>query len=397
MMLSQKALAINASMTLAIDAKYKKMQSEGMDVVGFGAGEPDFRTPQHIVDAAIEALKKGFTRYTPASGMLELKKAICKKLKEENNIEYTPAQIVISNGAKHSLFNIFQSILNPGDEVLIPSPYWVSYPEFVKMADGVPVFIHTSEENKFKATAEEFEKAITNRTKAIVLNSPGNPTGSFYDIEELKVLADIAISHDLYVVSDEIYEKLIYDGKTFVSIASLGEEIKKRTIVINGMSKAFAMTGWRIGYTASEENIAKIMGNYQSHSTSNPNSIAQYASIAALEGPKDEMKQMIKEFEKRRNYMVERINNIDGLSCIKPDGAFYIMLNIAKLFGKYIDDKKITNSMEFAEYLLEYQKAAVVPGIAFGDDRYIRLSYATSMDNIKKGLDRIEAFVKQLQ
>lgn len=396
MILSQRAMNISASMTLAIDAKAKKMKSDGIDVVGFGAGEPDFGTPENIKTAAIEAIHKGLTRYTPASGTLELKKAICKKLMEDNHLEYFPENIVISNGAKHSLFNVMQAILNPCDEVLILSPYWVSYPELVKMAEGVPVFIDTFEEDQFKPKIENIEKKITRKTKAMIINSPRNPTGSILNLDDLKSIAELCASHDLMIISDEIYEKLIYNKKFHISIASLGENIKKRTIVVNGMSKAFAMTGWRIGYTASEHAIAEIMDNYQSHATSNPNSIAQYASIEALTGPKDDLKKMVKEFQIRRDYMFDRINSINRLSCVKPEGAFYIMMNISQLFGKELAGKKINDSLTFSDLLLENQKVAVVPGIAFGDDRYVRLSYAVSIEIIKKGLDRIEAFVNLL-
>lgn len=396
MILSQRAMNISASMTLAIDAKAKKMKSDGIDVVGFGAGEPDFGTPENIKIAAIEAIHKGFTRYTPASGTLELKQAICKKLMEDNHLEYFPGNIVISNGAKHSLFNVMQAILNPGDEVLILSPYWVSYPELVKMAEGVPIFIDTFEEDQFKPKIENIEKKITQKTKAMIINSPRNPTGSILNLDDLKSIADKCTSHDLIIISDEIYEKLIYNKKSHISIASLGKDIKKRTIVVNGMSKAFAMTGWRIGYTASEHAIAEIMDNYQSHATSNPNSIAQYASIEALTGPKDDLKKMVKEFQIRRDYMFDRINSINRLSCLKPEGAFYMMMNISQLFGKELAGKKINDSLTFSDLLLENQKVAVVPGIAFGDDRYVRISYAVSIEIIKKGLDRIETFVNLL-
>ncbi|MGI6706880.1 MAG: pyridoxal phosphate-dependent aminotransferase [Clostridia bacterium] len=397
MLLSSRVMNISPSMTLSVDAKAKKMKNEGIDVVGFGAGEPDFTTPQHIIDAAIDALHKGFTRYTPASGTRELQEAICEKLKRENGLEYTPSQIVVSNGAKHSLFNIFQVILNPGDEVIIPSPYWVSYPELVKMAGGIPVYVETKQEDSFRINVTEVEKKITAKTRAFILNSPRNPTGSICSEDELRSLADLAIHYNLFVISDEIYEQLVYDGEKHISIASLSKEIKKRTILVNGMSKAFAMTGWRIGYTASEEHLAKLMGSYQSHSTSNPNSIAQYASIAALRGPKNFVLNMVREFEKRRDYMVNRIMSIPGLSCYKPEGAFYIMMNIAGVLGKSFEGRPVMNSLDFTEMLLESQKTAVVPGIAFGADEYVRLSYATSIETIKKGMDRIESFIKDLR
>ncbi|CDF57976.1 pyridoxal phosphate-dependent aminotransferase [Thermobrachium celere] len=397
MELSRKAKAITPSTTLAITAKAKKMKSEGINVISFGAGEPDFDTPQFVKDAAFDAINKGLTRYTPASGIIELKEAICMKLKEENNLEYSPAEIVISNGAKHSIYNALMAICNPGDEVIIPVPYWVSYPELVKLVDAVPVYINTSEDNQFKIKIHELEEKITSKTKAIILNSPSNPTGAVYTKEELEKIAEIAVKHDLIVISDEIYEKLIYDEYKHISIASLNDEIKNRTIVINGMSKAYAMTGWRIGYTASNKEIASLMANIQSHATSNPNTIAQYASVAALKGDQEVIEKMRKEFELRRNYMVDKINSIEGLSCVKPIGAFYVMINISKLIGKSFNGNIINSSLEFANVLLDEEKVAVIPGDAFGDDNYIRLSFATSLEQIKEGLNRIEAFIKKLK
>lgn len=397
MELSRKARAITPSTTLAITAKAKKMKSEGINVISFGAGEPDFDTPQFVKDAAFDAINKGLTRYTPASGIIELKEAICMKLKEENNLEYSPAEIVISNGAKHSIYNALMAICNPGDEVIIPVPYWVSYPELVKLVDAVPVYINTSEDNQFKIKIHELEEKITSKTKAIILNSPSNPSGAVYTKEELEKIAEIAVKHDLIVISDEIYEKLIYDEYKHISIASLNDEIKNRTIVINGMSKAYAMTGWRIGYTASNKEIASLMANIQSHATSNPNTIAQYASVAALKGDQEVIEKMRKEFELRRNYMVDKINSIEGLSCVKPIGAFYVMINISKLIGKSFNGNIINSSLEFANVLLDEEKVAVIPGDAFGDDNYIRLSFATSLEQIKEGLNRIEAFIKKLK
>lgn len=396
MELSRKGQGISSSVTLAITAKAKMLKDQGVDVVSFGAGEPDFNTPSNIQEAGIRAIKKGLTRYTPASGILELKEAVCRKLANENKIEYKPSQIVISNGAKHGLYNALMAICNPGDEVIIPIPYWVSYPELVKLADGIPVFVETREENNFKYTKEALLNAITNKTKAIILNSPNNPTGVVYTKEELEMIAEIVIKNNLLIISDEIYEKLVYDGIKHISIASLNEEIKKRTIVLNGVSKAYAMTGWRIGYTASEEAIAKIMSNIQSHATSNPNSIAQYASVEAINGPQDAVELMRKEFEKRRNYMVEKINSIPNISCSKPDGAFYVMVNISKLIGKNIKGFQINNSVELCAALLEAEKVAAIPGAGFGSDKYIRLSYATSLENIIEGLNRIEDFVKYI-
>lgn len=393
MQLSRKAMAISGSITLAITAKAKKLKSEGIDVVSFGAGEPDFNTPENIQESAIRAIKEGLTRYTPASGIIELKKSICEKFKRDNNIDYKPSQIVISNGAKHSIHNALLAICNPGDEVIVPQPYWVSYPELVKLADGVPVFVETKEEEGFKYTKESLLAAITDKTKAIILNSPNNPTGTIYSREDLEMIAQIAVEKDLIVISDEIYEKLVYDGMKHISIASLGEDIKKRTVVINGMSKAYAMTGWRIGYAAAEEEIIKIMSNVQSHATSNPNSIAQYASVEALQGNQDAIEKMRVEFEKRRNYMVDKINSIPNLSCRKPEGAFYVMVNISKVKGMTVNGRTINDSMALCDSLIEDAKVAAIPGIAFGTDDFIRLSYATSLENIKEGLDRIEKYL----
>ncbi|MCX7715352.1 MAG: pyridoxal phosphate-dependent aminotransferase [Clostridia bacterium] len=393
-MISNKAQCISPSATLAIDAKFKAMKAQGMDVVGFGAGEPDFDTPQHIKAAAISAINEGKTKYTPASGTVELRSAVARKFKRDNGLDYSAENIVVSNGAKHSLVNAFMAICNPGDEVIIPAPYWVSYPEMVKLADGVPVFIETKEEDGFKATAREIENAITDRTRALVLNSPSNPTGMVYTKEELSAIADVAVKHNIYVVSDEIYEHLIYEGE-HVSIASLNEKIKDLTIIVNGVSKTYAMTGWRIGYTASNAQLAKVMGNIQSHATSNPNSIAQAAAVAALDGDMGCVEEMKKAFVARRNYMVDRINKIDGVSCLKPQGAFYIMMNISKLKGKNFYGYNIDSAHTLSEALLEVAKLALVPGEGFGAGDYVRWSYATSMENIKEGLDRLEKFLNK--
>ncbi|MBR5219088.1 MAG: pyridoxal phosphate-dependent aminotransferase [Clostridia bacterium] len=393
MELSKKYAGISASPTLAIDSKFKAMKKEGIDVVGFGAGEPDFDTPDHIKEAGIEAIRNGVTRYTPASGTLELKKAVCAKFLNENGLTYEPSQIVVSNGAKHSLTNVFGAILQPGDEVIIPAPFWVSYPEMVKLADGVPKYLMTTEENNFKFTADQLRAAITPKTKALVMNTPSNPTGMVYTREELEEIAKVAVEKQIFVVSDEIYEHLIYEGER-VSIASLGEEIKELTIIVNGLSKTYAMTGWRIGFTASSAPIAKLMSNVQSHATSNPNSIAQYAAVVALESGLDFVDDMKAEYKSRRDYMVERINSMEGVSCRKPNGAFYVMMNIKALIGKEIAGCKINSASDFAEALLEKAKVAVVPGEGFMADGFVRWSYATSLDNIKKGLDRLEAFLR---
>ena len=395
--ISKLCSAVTGSITLEIDAKAKEMKARGMDVVGFGAGEPDFNTPEHIRMAAKDAMDRGMTRYTPASGMPELKKAIADKLKRDNGLDYLPQQIVISNGAKHSLFNTFQALLSEGDEVIIPGPYWVSYPELVAMSGGKPVILVAKESNNFKLTAAEIEAAITDRTTAIVLNSPNNPNGFVYSREELQAIGDLAVKYDLAIISDEIYEYLVYDDAEHISIASLSEEIKEHTIVINGMSKAYAMTGWRIGYVAAPLHVAKAMTNYQSHSTSNPNSIAQCAAIAALNGPDEEIRKMVAEFDRRRKHIVNLINEIPGLSCVPPKGAFYVMMNISGIIGKKLGGIPVTGSMAFTELLLEDSQVAVVPGVGFGADQFVRLSYATNMENIEKGLARIKAFVAKLE
>ncbi len=397
MNLSNKAKQINPSITLEITAKAKELKESGVNVVSFGAGEPDFNTPDNIIKAAIIAMEEGKTKYTPTSGILELREAICSKLKNDNGLLYNPNQIVVSTGAKQSLANAFLAILNKGDEVIIPVPYWVSYPELVKLADGVPVFVNTLKENDYKYTIDDLKQVVTNKTKAILINSPNNPTGSIYSREELLEIAEFAKEYNLIIISDEIYEKLIYDNKEIVSIASLSEDSYNRTIVINGLSKSYAMTGWRIGYSASSVEIAKLMSSIQSHVTSNINSISQYAAIEALTGPQDSIKSMIKEFEKRRNYMIDRINKIEGVSYIKPSGAFYIMVYVGDFYGKNIAGDTINSSLDFSKSILEEEKVAVIPGIAFGLDGYIRLSYATSMDIIEEGLDRLERYLKKLK
>ena len=380
--LSNKAMKINPSITLEITAKAKELKESGVDVVSFGAGEPDFNTPENIIEAAIKAMKDG--------------KSICNKFKKDNELNYDTDQIVVSTGAKQSLANTFLAILNEGDEVIIPTPYWVSYPELVKLAGGVPVFINTNKENDYKYSVKELRNLITSKTKAILVNSPNNPTGSIYTKEELTEIAELAKEYDLIIISDEIYEKLIYDNEKHISIASISKDSYERTIVINGLSKAYAMTGWRIGYSASSKEIAKLMSSVQSHVTSNINSISQYAAIEALNGPQDSIKIMIKEFEKRRNYMIDRINKIHGLSIIRPKGAFYIMVCIENYFGKEINGEIINSSLDFSKSLLNEENVAVIPGIAFGLDNYIRLSYATSMEIIEEGLNRLEKYLRKL-
>ena len=396
MELSRKAQAIEPSLTLAITAKAKEMKEKGIDVISFSAGEPDFNTPKNIINAAIKAMEDGNTKYTSVNGILQLREAICKKFKDDNGLEYNPSQIVVSTGAKQSLANTFLAILNPGDEVIVSTPYWVSYPELIKLADGKPVFVEGDEKSNYKFTKENLEKAVTAKTKAIVLNTPNNPTGTIYNKEELEVIADFAKKYDIIIISDEMYEKLIYDNENHISIASLSKDAYERTIVINGLSKSYAMTGWRIGYCAASEKIAKLMISIQSHVTSNVCSITQYAALEALNGPQDEITKMINEFEKRRNYMINRIESIDNLSIVKPKGAFYIMINIENCLGKEINGKILNDSMEFCASLLENEKLAVIPGQAFGLNNYIRVSYATSMEAIKEGLNRIESFIKKL-
>lgn len=393
--IADKISKIAPSITLAIDAKLKQMLAEGINVYGFGAGEPDFDTPKYIRDAAIEAIEKGFTRYTAAQGTMELRKAVCAKMKRDHGLEYNPNQVIASSGAKHSLTNTFAAILNPGDEVIVPVPYWVSYTEIIKLNDGVPKLVPTKKENGFKMTKAELLGALTSKTKAILLNTPNNPTGSIYTEDELKDIAEIAVKNNIFVVSDEIYEQLAYDDKKHISIAQLGEEIKELTIVINGMSKAYAMTGWRLGYACANEKLIKAMSSVQSHAVSHPNSITQYASTVALNGPQEDVYKMVEQFAKRRTYMFERLSKMEGLKCLMPDGAFYIYVDISYYMNKTLCGEVIKSSLDFAQILLEKGHVAVIPGAAFGTDNFIRLSYATSMETIEKGLDTFESFVKE--
>ena len=394
---SHRCQHITPSMTLAIDAAAKEMKAAGEDVIGFGAGEPDFATPPHIVAAAKEALDLGMTRYTPSSGTLQLRKAICDKLARDNGLQYEPADVIVSGGAKHSLFNTFQAILDPGDEVLIPTPCWVSYPEMVRMAGGVPGLLPALEEEAFIPAYDEIVRHITRRTKAFVLTSPSNPSGCVWSRGQLQALADLCVDRKLFVVADEIYEKLLYDQRTHTSIAQLGDQIKKQTIVINGVSKAFAMTGWRIGYAAGPREVISAMSAFQSQATSNPNAVAQYASMVALNSDQTCVCEMVQQFEKRRDAICGRINAIPGISCRRPEGAFYVMMNIKYILGRRYERKPIVDSMSFADALLKAKKVAVVPGVAFEAEGYCRLSYATSMDNIQRGLDRIAEFVGELR
>ena len=386
MRLTKRVSGIAPSATLDISSKAKSMAKEGIDVVSFGAGEPDFDTPAHIKAQAIKAIHDGFTKYTPSSGTIELREAIAKKFRCDNSIDYSPSQIVVSCGAKHSLYNAFQVICEAGDEVLIPAPYWLSYPEMVKMAEAKPVVVETEAKNNFKVTREALKKAITKKTKAFILNSPSNPTGCVYDLDELKFIASLAVENKFFVISDEIYEKLIYDGKRHLSIASLGKEIYDWTITVNGVSKSYSMTGWRIGYAAGPKDVMDAFSNLQSHATSNPTSISQRAALAALTESQQCVEEMRVEFEKRRDFMVSRINKIKKMGCVKPEGAFYVLCDISQLK---------MGSAALATRLLDEAKVAVIPGEPFGADSYIRLSFATGIDTIKKGLDRIEEWISK--
>lgn len=395
-MLSRRVKKIKPSPTLAIDTRAKQMKAEGIDIVNFGVGEPDFDTPDNIKEAAIKALRGGFTKYTPVGGIDILKDAIIEKFKNDNGLDYTRDEIIVSCGAKHCLYNIAQAILGPGDEVLIPSPYWVSYPEQVILNDAKPVFVETKEEDSFMLKPEILESYITKKTKALILNSPSNPTGIVYNKKELEEIAEIVLKHNFYVISDEIYEKLIYGDKKHISIASLDDRIKQKTIIVNGLSKSYAMTGWRIGYAAGPKDIIKAMTNIQSQSTSNPTSFAQVAAVEALKGPQDIINIMVNEFDKRRKIILKEISNIKGIKCVEPNGAFYAFPNVSYYYSKRYDNTKINSSSDISIYLLEKAKVAVVPGAAFGKDEHIRLSYASSIDEIKKGLNRIKIALSEL-
>jgi aspartate aminotransferase len=385
--ISQKAASLSPSLTLAIDAKAKQMKAEGQDVVGFGAGEPDFDTPQHIKDAAAKALADGFTKYTPSSGIPELRQAIVDKFKRDNGLTYKPSQVIVSCGGKHSCFNVILATCQENDEVIIPSPYWLSYPEMVKLAGAKPVVITTTDKTEFKVTPEQLRAAITPRTRLFVLNSPSNPTGSLYTREEVKALGDICVEKGVLIMSDEIYEKLVYDGAEHTSVAAFSQAHYEHTIIVHGLAKAYSMTGWRLGYLAAPEPIAKAIDAVQSHSTSNPTSFAQKGGVAALNGPQDHLKIWLAEYSKRRLFAYQKLNSIPGISCVNAKGAFYLFPNVSKLGLK---------SADFCARLLEQEKVAAVPGIAFGADEYIRLSYATSMANIEKGLERIDRFARTL-
>jgi len=394
--LSKRVRGIKPSPTLAITAKAKQMKAEGLDVVGFGAGEPDFDTPENIKKACIDSLLAGNTKYTPVPGTDGAKDAIIAKLKRDQGLEYNRKQIIISCGAKHTLYNVFQALVGEGDEVLIPAPYWVSYPDQVILASAEPVIVSTSEGNSFIPTVAELEKVTTSRTKALVINSPSNPTGGAATRQQLEEIAQYAIKKDLVVISDEIYEKIVYDGFEFTSIAQL-PGMAERTVLVNGLSKAYSMTGWRIGYAAAPADLVAAMTNIQSQSTSNPVSFIMPAVEEALNGPQDFIDMMVAEFDRRRNYMCDRLNSMEGVSCFKPQGAFYVFPNFSQLYGRKFKGKVMQNSGDFADYLLDEAKVAIVSGNAFGADDFARLSYAIAMSNIEKGLDRIEAAIAELE
>jgi aspartate aminotransferase len=390
-MLSERVRSIKPSPTLAMDARAKEMKARGVDVVNFGVGEPDFDTPGNIKEAAIRAIRAGETKYTPVGGILPLKDAVIEKLRKDNGLSYSREEVMVSCGAKHTLYNIAQALLDPGDEVIIPAPYWVSYPDQALLAGATPVIVRTEESEGFMLRAEDLEAAVSPRTKALVLNSPSNPTGACYTRERLEEIARVVARHDVMVISDEIYEKLLYDGAEHVSLASLGGEAREKTIVVNGVSKSYAMTGWRIGYAAGPAPVIKAMTNIQSQSTSNPASIAQWAALEALTGPQDSVEEMRREFDARRRYLVQALNAVRGITCLSPGGAFYVFPNTSALYGG-----RVKGSLELAAYLLEEAGVALVPGEAFGDDNFVRISYATAMEDIKRAVQRIEAAVAKL-
>lgn len=391
--LSRIALAIVPSATMAIDSMFKQMKADGLDVIGFGAGEPDFPTPDYIKEVGIQAIQNNDTKYTPSVGTVALRKAICQRLKEDCGVEYTPAEVAVSNGAKPCVYVALRALVNPGDEVILPAPYWVSYIELIRMVGGVPVVVEATEAEHFKITPEKLSAAITPKTKCMILNNPSNPTGMMYSRKELEEIAKVCVEKDIYVISDEIYYRLAYDNEEFVSFAALGEDVKARTLLVNGVSKSYAMTGWRIGYVAAPAAISKVIGNYLGHCTGSPSSISQAAAAEALSASQETVEKMREAFEERRNYMVERMNQIEGVSCIKPEGAFYVMMNISKIFGKELFGHVIKDADDFGNMFLKYGKVAVVPGTSFGAPEFIRWSYATSMENIKAGLDRLECFL----
>ena len=394
--IAKRMTTLSPSLTLAISAKAKAMKSAGESVVSFSVGEPDFNTPEHIIQSAKTALDNGQTKYTPSSGLLPLRKAICEKFEKDNGLTYEPSQIIVSNGAKHSIFNACYAVLEEGDEVIIPAPYWLTYPEVVKVCGATPVYINCKKENKFKFTAEDLKKAITPKTKMLIFNSPSNPTGAVYTEDEVRAIAKVCEEAEIFVLADEIYEKLCYNGVKAFSIAKCSEKMKELTITINGVSKTYAMTGWRVGYLAAPKDIAKAIDSFQSHATSNACSISQYATIEALKSTDEEIGEMVSIFDKRREKLLKLIDSIDGVESVSPDGAFYVMLVVDKLYGKKYDGKEITDSISFADVLLDAEKVATVPGLSFGAPDCIRLSYALSEQDIEEGLKRIKRFVEEL-
>ena len=397
MRLSSRVAKIKPSETLAITAKTNALKAQGRDVIGFAAGEPDFDTPVNIKNAAIKAIEAGFTKYTPVGGTDELKDAIVAKLKRDNGLKYKRSQIVVSCGAKHTLYNLAQVLFDPGDEVIIPAPYWVSYPDIVVLAGGKPVIINTHEKDGFKMKPEQLKAAITKQTRAVIINSPSNPTGAAYSPEELKAIAAILLDKDILVISDDIYEKIFYAKFPFINIATCEPKLKDRTIVVNGVSKTYAMTGWRIGYAAGPEEIVAAINKIQSQNTSNPTSISQKAAVEAISGDQSIVDKMVGEFQKRRDFIVEALNQIPGVKCFSPEGAFYVFPNVSNIYGRSYKGKKITNSPELIDYLLDEANVAAVPGAAFGSDNHIRLSYATSLKNIEEGIKRIKDAISKLE
>lgn len=396
MKLSQRAKKLQPSATLAITAKEKALKAQGVDVIGFGAGEPDFDSPENVKEEAIKAIRAGFTKYTAVGGIDELKEAIINRMKLDYGLEYREPEIIVSNGAKHTLYNLTQAMFEEGDEVIVPAPYWVSYPEQITLAGADPVILNTLEEEGFKIDPAELKKLITPKTRALVLNYPSNPTGATYNEVELRRIVDVAMEAGLTIISDEIYDKIIFDGIKHTPVATLGEDVKKATILVNGVSKTYAMTGWRIGYAAGDKDVINAMGKLQGQSTSNPTSISQWAALEAYRGPHDVIEERTREFEKRKNYIVERLNAIPGMKCFSPQGAFYAFPNVSGFYGKRYNGKDINSSMSFTEFLLDEAKVAVVPGDSFGSDDHVRISFATSMENIVKGMDRIEEAVGKL-
>lgn len=393
--ISKIAAAIAPSVTLAISAKAKQMKADGIDVVSFGAGEPDFNTPENVKEAGIQAIRDNKTRYTPAAGIMELRQAICKRMKEDLNLDYAPNEVVVASGAKHSVYLSIMVCCDPGDEVVVAAPYWLSYAEMIRMAGAIPVEVHAKASANFKITAEQLEAAITDKTKMFMLNSPSNPTGMVYTKEELEALAAVCEKHGIYVLADDIYCNLVYDGISYTSIASVSPAMKEQCIVVNGVSKSYAMTGWRVGYTLSNATVAKAMASYASHSTGAPATMAQWAAVESLEGEQDSVEQMRQQFELRRNHLVERMNKIEGVSCIKPQGAFYVMMDMSSFVGKTMYGHVIESDLDFAELFLEKALVATVPCTAFAAPNFLRWSYATSMENIDKGLDRLEKFIAE--